>query len=175
MDLMSALRDLRGVEEKTASVQEHSEKTASPREELLSALKSVTEESTAQTKEASASDPVADVTAMAQKIASTEKAASIKEAEILGAAFAKSAVNEFSNMTNASQKIASSNQNVDQVKQAAYEQGQRDMHEALEKRAQDDYNEGFRQGEEEIAKVAMFHFETGVVACDQFLAQLPRK
>lgn len=154
------------------------EKTASNQSALVNAMNealSTTTEKAASEKSPAAASPVDDVMKVAADMAGAEKEAALKEAQILGAAFADAAVARLSewNKTAAAMLTAApaavqavpgnadfgkfAQQNPELVKQAAqmgYEKAKAD----LEKQAEDSYVQGYNDTVEAIHKTASLEF-----------------
>lgn len=153
-------------------------KTASVQTELVGAMKealaATSPEKTAAEKTPAAASPVDDVMKVAQELAGAEKEAALKEAQILGAAFADAAIARMAEWNKtAGQLIASapavqaipgntdfgkfSAQNPELVKQAhqlGYEKAKAD----LEKQAEDSYIQGYNDTVDTIHKTASLEF-----------------
>ena len=150
------------------------EKTASSQNPLVAALHDAlkSEEKTASaTPEKS---PVDDVMKVAEELAGAEKEAAVKEAQILGAAFADAAVARLGDWSKTAQQMVAgapvvqavsgnvdfnkfAEQNPELVKQAAqlgYEKATAD----LEKQAEDSYVQGYNDTVETIHKTAAIEF-----------------
>lgn len=150
------------------------EKTAAAQPALVNALNDAL---ASQTKTAAApvASPVDDVMKVAQEMAGVEKEAAVKEAQILGAAFADAAIsrlNEWNKtaaemLVNAPVKTAApvingdfskfAQENPELVQQAAqlgYQQATAD----LEKQAEDSYVQGYNDTVETIHKTAVIEF-----------------
>lgn len=151
------------------------EKTASNQNALVSAMHdalSGTEK--AASEKTPAASPVDDVMKVAADMASAEKEAALKEAQILGAAFADAAVARLSEWNKTAAAMLQSvpavqaipgnadfgkfaQQNPELVKQAAqlgYEKAKAD----LEKQAEDSYVQGYNDTVEAIHKTASLEF-----------------
>lgn len=152
-------------------------KTAAVQTELVGAMKealaATSPEKTAAEKTPAAT-PVDDVMKVAQEMAGAEKEAAIKEAQLLGAAFADAAIARMGDWNKlASQQLAAapviqaipgnsdfgkfSSQNPELVKQAhqlGYEKAKAD----LEKQAEDSYVQGYNDTVETIHKTASLEF-----------------
>ena len=175
-------RILAGIRESQAAEKQASEtpaaavaeKTASTHSALVTALNEALapKEKVASEAKPSAS-PVDDVMKVAQELAGAEKEAALKEAQILGAAFADAAVARMSEWNKTAQQMVAAapsapvvasadfnkfaQQNPELVQQAAklgYEQAKVD----LEKQAEDSYVQGYNDTVETIHKTAALEF-----------------
>lgn len=182
--ILAGIRESQSAE-KTASEKPASapvsEKTAAPRAQLVSALNDALNAS-GNEKVASEGNPVSDVMKIASEVAATEKEAAIKEAQLLGAAFADAAVARLAewNKTAAALpqapaqttapaafgKFASENPElVKQAHQMGYEQARAE----LEKRANDVYVQGYNDTVTKIHKTAAFEFYKAAAVTSQIL------
>jgi len=150
------------------------EKTASTHLALVSALNEALVPAKEKVAAEAPASPVNDVMKIAEEIAGSEKEAAVKEAQILGAAFADAAVARLGDWSKvASQMVAAApaqaaplhaadfskfaNANPELVKQAAqlgYEKAKAD----LEKQAEDSYVQGYNDTVETIHKTASLEF-----------------
>lgn len=151
------------------------EKTASNQSALVSAMHdALTGTEKAASEKTPAASPVDDVMKVAADMASAEKEAALKEAQILGAAFADAAVARLSEWNKTAAAMLQSvpavqavpgnadfgkfaQQNPELVKQAAqlgYEKAKAD----LEKQAEDSYVQGYNDTVEAIHKTASLEF-----------------
>lgn len=158
------------------------EKTASTHIALVSALnEALTPKEKVAAEKAPAASPVDDVMKVAQEMAGAEKEAALKEAQILGAAFADAAVARLSDWSKTAQQMVAgapaltptvqalvdaplgtdfskfAQHNPELVKQAAqlgYEKATAD----LEKQAEDSYVQGYNDTVETIHKTAAIEF-----------------
>lgn len=152
---------------------------------LAAALREVAAVSTDSVKTASATSPVADVMKVAEEIAGSEKAAALKEAALLGAAYADAAIVRFAEWQKAAgelpapasipamgQKVAALQSGAvqadDTFKKYAEENpvlarqavalGYSPTAAGLEKLAEDSYVQGYNDQVSEIHKVASEEF-----------------
>lgn len=151
------------------------EKVASTQTALVSAMKDALAptEKTASEKKPEAS-PVDDVMKVAEELAGAEKEAALKEAQILGTAFADAAIARMSEWNKTAQQMLAAapavqaipgntdfgkfaQQNPDLVKQAA-ELGYAKAKADLEKQAEDSYVQGYNDTVETIHKTASLEF-----------------
>ena len=151
------------------------EKTASTHLALVSALNEALTPGEKVASETPASSPVNDVMKVAQEMAGAEKEAAVKEAQILGAAFADAAVARLGDWSKTAASMVSAapaqavpvsasadfnkfaQANPELVKQAAqlgYEKAKQD----LEKQAEDSYVQGYNDTVETIHKTAALEF-----------------
>lgn len=148
---------------------------ASTRDQLLAALNSAT----ADTKTASVhNNPVDDLMKIASDVAATEQEMAIKEAQLLGRAFADAVVSRVGEWQSAAVKTASANaesgfdkfasENVELVKQAA-ELGYRQTKEHLEKVAAAEYDRGYNDTMAEVQKLAAVEFAKAANVTGQIL------
>ena len=166
--------------EKTASAHEAS--GVVPRDALLAALN----ETSTTAKVASATrSPVDDLMKIATDVASTEQEMAIKEAQLLGRAFADAVVSRVGEWQGAAAnlptaKVASyqvegfdkfASENPDLVKQAA-ELGYTQTRAALEKFAADEYNRGYNDTLVEVQKLAAAEFAKASVLTGNILTHL---
>jgi len=171
-------RILAGIRESQSAEKQASEtpapvadKTASTHSALVSALNDALSTREKAASETVAASPVDDVMKVAAEMAGAEKEAAIKEAQLLGAAFADSAMARISewNKTAAQMVAAAPAQystpdfdrfaqtNPELVKQAAqlgYDTAKAD----LEKQAEDSYVQGYNDTVETIHKTAALEF-----------------
>ena len=157
---------------------------AAPTEtKLAAALRDAVSESTKVASDASKGSPVAGVMKVAAEIADAEQEAAVKEAALLGAAFADSAVARFGEWQKAAgelpvptqtlvspmQKMASAVSQMDQTFAKYAEENPIQARQAislgyeptaggLEKMAQDSYVQGYNDQVSEIHKVAQDEF-----------------
>lgn len=180
--ILAGIRESQAAEkqasEAPAPAASSTEKVASTQTALVSAMKDALTptEKTASEKKPEAS-PVDDVMKVAEELAGAEKEAALKEAQILGTAFADAAIARMSEWNKtAGQMLAAApaaavvqaipgntdfgkfaQQNPDLVKQAAqlgYEKAKAD----LEKQAEDSYVQGYNDTVETIHKTAALEF-----------------
>jgi hypothetical protein len=177
--ILAGIRESQAAEkqasEAPAPAASSTEKVASTQTALVSAMKDALAptEKTASEKKPEAS-PVDDVMKVAEELAGAEKEAALKEAQILGTAFADAAIARMSEWNKtAGQMLAAAptapavssttdfgkfaQQNPDLVKQAAqigYEKAKAD----LEKQAEDSYVQGYNDTVETIHKTAALEF-----------------
>jgi len=151
-------------------------KTASTQTALVSALNEALAPKDTKVASAPEASPVDDVMKVAQELAGAEKEAAVKEAQLLGAAFADAAVarlGDWSKTAAAMNAVTApaqalpvspsadfnkfAQQNPELVKQAAqigYETAKAD----LEKQAEDSYVQGYNDTVETIHKTAALEF-----------------
>jgi len=173
--ILAGIRESQAAEKTAGAAPVSTEKTASTQTALVSAMHEAlsSSEKTASEKAPEAS-PVNDVMKVAQELAGAEKEAAVKEAQILGAAFADAAVARLGDWSKvASQMVAGApvvqaipgntdfgkfaQANPELVKQAAqlgYEKATAD----LEKQAEDSYVQGYNDTVETIHKTASLEF-----------------
>lgn len=177
--ILAGIRESQAAEkqasEAPAPAASSTEKVASTQTALVSAMKDALApaEKTAGEKTTGAS-PVDDVMKVAEEMAGAEKEAALKEAQMLGTAFADAAIARMTEWNKTAQQMlaaaptapaVSSNtdfgkfaeQNPDLVKQAAqlgYEKAKAD----LEKQAEDSYVQGYNDTVETIHKTAALEF-----------------
>lgn len=176
--ILAGIRESQAAEKQASEtpVAPATEKTASTQTALVSAMKEAlapAAEKTAAEKKPAAS-PVDDVMKVAQELAGAEKEAALKEAQILGAAFADAAVARLGDWSKTAQQLVAgapvvqaipgnvdfnkfAQQNPELVKQAAqlgYEKAKAD----LEKQAEDSYVQGYNDTVETIHKTAALEF-----------------
>jgi len=167
------------------------EKTASTQSSLVSALHdalSSTEKSASVATPAAS--PVDDVMKVAQELAGAEKEAAVKEAQLLGAAFADSAIARMAEWNKTAQQMVSgtpvskispvaidyskfSQENAELVKQAAqlgYDTAKAD----LEKQAEESYVQGYNDTVETIYKTASLEFMKAAQVTAQIIAAAQR-
>lgn len=164
---------------------------------LAAALREAVTASTETTKAASAGSPVADVMKVAAEIADGEKAAALKEAALLGAAYADAAIVRFAEWQKAAselpavaapvlgQKVAAVNsgavqadtvfskfaeENPIQARQALA-LGYAPTAGGLEKMAADSYVQGYNDQVSEIHKVASEEFLKGAALTSLIIEQ----
>ena len=173
-------RILAGIRESQSAEKQASEtpapvadKTASTHSALVSALNDALTSNTKVASDVSAPSPVDDVMKVAAEMAGAQKEAAIKEAQLLGAAFADSAIARISEWNKtAAQMVAAApapvamdsadfgkfaQTNPELVKQAAqlgYDTAKAD----LEKQAEDSYVQGYNDTVETIHKTAALEF-----------------
>lgn len=172
--ILAGIREAQASEKQASEAPVAAEKTASA---APSALVSALNEALASTEKTASAAPVVsptdDVMKVAQEIANAEKEAALKEAQILGAAFADSAIarlNEW-NKTAAEMLVSSGTEKVssDQLEQAAlagYKQAQAD----LEKQAEESYVKGYNDTVEAIHKTAAVEFLKAAALTEQIIA-----
>ena len=162
------------------------EKTAATHLALVSALNAALVPGEKVASEASEASPVNDVMKVAQELAGAEKEAAVKEAQILGAAFADAAVARLGDWSKTAQQMAATatapapaplndadfgkfaNANPELVKQAAqlgYEKAKAD----LEKQAEDSYVQGYNDTVETIHKTASLEFMKAAAVTAQII------
>ena len=174
-------RILAGIRESQAAEKQASETTAAPVAEktastqtaLVSALNEALAPKDTKVASAPEASPVDDVMKVAQELAGAEKEAALKEAQILGAAFADAAVARLGDWSKTAAAMVAAapvqaipgnadfgkfaQQNPELVKQAAqigYETAKAD----LEKQAEDSYVQGYNDTVETIHKTAALEF-----------------
>jgi hypothetical protein len=174
--ILAGIRESQAAEKQASEVPAApvAEKTASTHSALVSALNEALAPSVKVAAEAPTASPVNDVMKVAQEIAGAEKEAALKEAQMLGAAFADAAVARLGDWSKvASQmtagasavqavpgnsdfgKFASANPElVKQAAQLGYEKAKAD----LEKQAEDSYIQGYNDTVETIHKTASLEF-----------------
>jgi hypothetical protein len=175
--ILAGIRESQSAEkqasETPASVVSSSEKIASTQTALVKAMNEALAVGEKTASETVTSSPVDDVMKVAQELADAEKEAAVKEAQILGAAFADAAVARMGEwnkvaaqmMANAPTQTAAvtsdfgkfAQQNPELVKQAAqlgYETAKAD----LEKQAEESYVQGYNDTVETIHKTAALEF-----------------
>lgn len=149
------------------------EKTASSQNPLVAALHEALKPEEKTASAAPEKSPVDDVMKVAQELAGAEKDAAVKEAQILGAAFADAAVARLGDWSKTAQQMVAAaptaapipasdfnkfaEQNPELVRQAAqlgYEKATAD----LEKQAEDSYVQGYNDTVETIHKTAALEF-----------------
>jgi hypothetical protein len=165
------------------------EKTASTQSTLVAAVNDALA-STKVAAEAPVSSPVTDVMKVAQELQGSEKEAAVKEAQILGAAFADAAVARLKDWNKiASQMMVAgarvqavpgntdfgkfAEQNPELVKQAAqlgYDKAKAD----LEKQAEDSYIQGYNDTVEQIHKTASLEFLKAAAVTKQIIESSTR-
>lgn len=159
--------------EKTAAVAETS--GSGIRDQLMAALT----DATSNTKQASArQSPVEDLMKIASDVAATEQEMAIKEAQLLGRAFADAVVSRVGEWQSAAVKTASfeattgfdkfASENSELVKQAA-EMGYRQTQEHLTKLAAADYERGYNDTIAEVQKLAALEFAKAAHVTGQIL------
>jgi len=178
-------RILAGIRESQAAEKQASEtpvvpvaeKTASTQTALVSALNEALAPKDTKVASAPEASPVDDVMKVAQELAGAEKEAAVKEAQLLGAAFADAAVARLGDWSKTAVAMVAAapaaaavqaipgntdfgkfaQQNPELVKQAAqlgYEKAKAD----LEKQAEDSYVQGYNDTVETIHKTASLEF-----------------
>jgi hypothetical protein len=171
-------RILAGIRESQAAEKQASEVPAASvteKNSLVSAMKdALASTDKIASEKAVVASPVDDVMKVAQELADSEKEAAIKEAQLLGAAFADSAVARLGDWSKIAQQMVATapvaqpvqgttdfnkfaQQNPELVKQAAqlgYEKAKAD----LEKQAEDSYVQGYNDTIETIHKTAAIEF-----------------
>jgi len=150
--------------EKTASetpVAPATDKTATTNTALVAALNDALSSKEKIASETPATSPINDVMKVAEELAGAEKEAAVKEAQILGTAFADAAVARMAEWNKqASQMVSSSpvvQEDPERIKQAAqmgYAQAKAD----LEKQAEESYVQGYNDTVETIHKTASLEF-----------------
>lgn len=166
------------------------EKTASNQSALVSALNEAL--APKETKVAAAeSSPVNDVMKVAEELAGAEKEAALKEASLLGTAFADAAIARMAEWNKTAQQMLMSapavqavqgnadfgkfaQQNPELVKQAAqigYETAKAD----LEKQAEDSYVQGYNDTVETIHKTAALEFLKAAAVTAQIIEASVRR
>lgn len=140
------------------------EKKAATNAALVNALNEALAPAQKTAAEAPASSPVNDVMKVASEIAQAEKEVAVKEAQLLGTAFADAAISRIAewNKTaaamlsaNPGEKVAGASEELlKQAAQAGYEQAKRDM----EKEAEESYVQGYNDTVEAIHKTASDEF-----------------
>lgn len=166
------------------------EKTASNQSALVSALNEAL--APKETKFAAAeSSPVNDVMKVAEELAGAEKEAALKEASLLGTAFADAAIARMAEWNKTAQQMLMSapavqavqgnadfgkfaQQNPELVKQAAqigYETAKAD----LEKQAEDSYVQGYNDTVETIHKTAALEFLKAAAVTAQIIEASVRR
>lgn len=166
-------------ETKTATV------TEAPREALKAALDTALE----KTASAPAASPVDDVMKVASDIADAEKEAALKEAELLGAAFADSVVARLSTWTKSAAEVAApaasgfttGDAELDKfaaenpgILEEAISYGYAPNRLGLEKMANDAYAQGYNDTVEAIHKTAAVEFLKAAAITANILAQSAR-
>lgn len=176
-------RILAGIREAQASEKQASEApAAAPAAEKTASVSSTAlvaalNEALASTEKTASAAPVAsptdDVMKVAQEIANAEKEAALKEAQILGAAFADSAIARLDewNKTAAEMLVNGGTEKVSssQLEEAAlmgYKQAQAD----LEKEAEESYVKGYNDTVEAIHKTAAVEFLKAAAITEQIIA-----
>lgn len=182
----------------TVSAPATAEKTAS-QTALVSAMNEALAVSAAEktaadkTTVAPAASPVDDVMKVAQEIAGAEKEAAVKEAQILGAAFADAAIARLNEWNKTAAEMLAANpaaapvtvpagtdfakfaaQNPELVKQAAqlgYDKAKAD----LEKQAEESYIQGYNDTVETIHKVASLEFVKAAAVTAQIIESAQAK
>jgi len=164
------------------------EKTASvstggvPRDQLLAALNDATSTKTASVAAAS---PAGDLMKIAADVAATEKEVAVKEAQLLGRAFADAVVARVGEWQSAAAsmpatKVASlatggfdkfASENAELIKQAA-ELGYTQTQDHLEKVAAAEYERGYNDTMVEVQKLAAEEFAKAAVRTSQILDQI---
>lgn len=173
--ILAGIRESQAAEKQAseAPVAPAAEKTASTQTALVTAMKEALTPAEKTASEKASASPVDDVMKVAEQLAGAEKEAALKEAQILGAAFADAAVARLGDWSKvASQMVASApvqaiqgnadfgkfaQQNPELVKQAAqlgYEAAKAD----LEKQAEDSYVQGYNDTVDTIHKTAALEF-----------------
>lgn len=177
--ILAGIRESQAAEKQasdTTTTAPAAEKTASNQSALVSALNEALAVKVAS--DAAAPSPVDDVMKVAAELAGAEKEAAVKEAQLLGAAFADAAIARMADWNktaaqmvaqtpapagNAVAPVASSNfgkfaqENSELVKQAAqmgYDKAKADF----EKEAEDSYVQGYNDTVETIHKTAALEF-----------------
>lgn len=173
--------------EKTASetpAPAATEKTASAPVEALKAAVSEALTASAPVKTAAAS-PVQDIVKVASEIAASEKEASLKEAQLLGTAFADAAIARFQEWNKVAQAIPDApvktaaaapaptfnkfaQENPELVRQAA-EIGYQSTRAELEKQAETSFVAGYNDTVDRIHKIAADEFAKAAVLTNQLL------
>jgi len=169
------------VAEKTASVSTAS--AGVPRDQLLAALHDATGVKTASVSEAS---PVDDLMKIAAEVSATEQEMAVKEAQLLGVAFADAVVSRVGSWQQAAAsppatKTASfaeesdfdkfASENIDLIKQAA-EVGYLQTRGHLEKVAAAEYERGYNDTMVEVQKLAAAEFAKAAVLTGRILDQV---
>ena len=172
--ILAGIRESQAAEKTAGEAPVSTDKAASTQTTLVSAMNDALASNVKTASEATQASPVTDVMKVAQELAGTEKEAAVKEAQILGAAFADAAVARLGDWSKvASQMVAGApvvqaipgntdfgkfaQQNPELVKQAAqlgYEKATAD----LEKQANDSYVQGYNDTVETIHKTAALEF-----------------
>jgi hypothetical protein len=174
--ILAGIRESQAAEKQAseAPVAPAAEKTASTQTALVTAMKEALTPAEKTASEKAPASPVDDVMKVAEQLAGAEKEAALKEAQILGAAFADAAVARLGDWSKvASQMVATApavqaipgnadfgkfaQQNPELVKQAAqlgYEAAKAD----LEKQAEDSYVQGYNDTVDTIHKTAALEF-----------------
>jgi hypothetical protein len=184
--ILAGIRDTQAAEKKASEtpVPAVAEKTASTQTALVAALNDALAPKDTKVASASEASPVDDVMKVAQELAGAEKEAAVKEAQILGTAFADAAIARMAewNKTAAQMVTAApvqavqgnsdfgkfANANPDLVKQAAqlgYEKAKAD----LEKQAEDSYVQGYNDTVETIHKTASLEFLKAAAITSQII------
>ena len=168
------------VAEKTASVN-----TAGvPRDQLLAALHEATNVKTAS---AVSGSPVDDLMKIAAEVSATEQEMAVKEAQLLGVAFADAVVSRVGSWQQAASTLPSvktasyaddasgfdkfASENVNLIKQAA-EQGYLQTRGHLEKVAAAEYERGYNDTITEVQKLAAAEFAKAAVLTSRILDQV---
>lgn len=171
--ILAGIRESQAAEKTAGAAPVSTEKAASTQTALVSAMNDALA-TTEKTSSENVPSPVDDVMKVAQELAGAEKEAAVKEAQILGAAFADAAVARLGDWSKiASQLVAGApvvqaipgntdfgkfaQQNPELVQQAAqlgYEKATAD----LEKQAEDSYVQGYNDTVETIHKTASLEF-----------------
>lgn len=157
MKIAKILEEVRSAQstEKTASVSNTVAQAAAPHDALVNALNQALAGDT--TKTASVADPIADVRKIAQEIADTEAEAAVKQAQVLGAAWADAAITRFAEWQKVAAQMNATAPAYDTTEKAAalgYAETQAD----LEKLAEDSYVQGYNDTVLEIHALATDEF-----------------
>jgi hypothetical protein len=140
------------------------------RDVLLTALNNAVE--TAKTASEQAPNPVNDVVKIASEVAEAEKAANVKEAQLMGIAFADAAIARINDW----QKTAAANMPADasDLQKQAAEAGYRQAIADMEKQAEEEYARGYNETVETIHKIASLQFIHGAQSARKLIQTAAR-
>lgn len=168
---LKGVREAKPATEKVASAASAAPAAATPgRDDLLSALNGALE--TSKTASEKTANPVDDVVKIANEVAAAEKEANVKEAKLMGIAFADAAIARIADW----QKTAAEHAPVDvqdlqkHAAEAGYNQALADM----EKQAEEEYVRGYNETVETIHKVAALQFIHGTQSVRKMLQTAAR-
>lgn len=156
------------------------EKAAPAREHLMAALHEATAEKTASAP----ASPVDDLMKIASDVAATESEMAVKEAQLLGRAFADAVIARVGEWQAAAATLPATktasdvagfdkfaSENAEAVKAAA-ELGYTQTREHLEKVAAAEYEQGYNETMAEVQKLAAAEFAKAALITDNILTQL---
>jgi hypothetical protein len=161
--MLKGVREAKPATEKVAS--ETASTPAPSNDKLLAALNGAMATKTAS--EAQVANPVDDVVKMAAEIANAEKEANVKEAQLMGIAFADAAIARIGEWqkTAAVHAPASNDDQLKLAAEAGYKQAIADM----EKQAEEEYARGYNETVETIHKVASVQFVQAAKATQKMI------